>query len=115
MTASQARETFNEPKMRSACSSANPRNKLMWTETNRFQTGNRTRRMQPEDLKLETQIEQCPLQECLSRHWLASAVAAWRRTCGHGCSLRQRDLLRRRDLCFALGCRAVLRTGSGYL
>jgi hypothetical protein len=83
----------------------------MWIEPNRFQTGDRTGRMQTEDLKLKTQIEQCPLQDCLSRHWLASAVAAWKRTWGHGCGLRQRDLFRQRDLCFARGCRALLRTG----
>ena len=115
MTAAETCEKYNEPKTRSARSSVNPRNKHMWTETNRFPTDDRARRTKREDLKHETQVERCALPECLSRHWLASAVAAWKRTCGHGYGLRQRDLRRQHDLCFALGCRALLRTGSGYL
>jgi hypothetical protein len=111
MTTSQTTPRSILPKMRSARPGANPRNKLMWSETNRIQAGDRVRRTQTGDLNLE----QCHLKECLSRHWVASAVAAWKRTWGHGCGLPQRDLLRQRELCFARGCRALLQAGSAYL
>src|SRR5260370_32301856 len=97
--------------MRSALYEREPQKQTMRTETNVSQRDYRNNSLQAEG----GQADRCRLPECLARHWLASASAIWTRTYGHDCALRQRDLRRRRDLCFAQGYCALLRTGSLYL